>query len=48
MTIALAWSFPASAYRDGLLLVIYVIVAFSVLVQGLIVGRLTRRVGART
>ncbi len=48
ISIALALSLPASPYRDGLLLVTYVIVVFSILVQGTTVGRLTRWVTART
>ena len=48
ISIALALSLPASPYRDGILLVTYVIVVFSIPVQGLTIARLTRWVAARS
>jgi CPA1 family monovalent cation:H+ antiporter len=39
---------PSSPYRDGILLITYVIVVFSILVQGLTIARLTRWVAARS
>jgi CPA1 family monovalent cation:H+ antiporter len=42
VSIALALSLPASPERDTLVAVTYVIVVFSILVQGLTIGRLVR------
>lgn len=42
ISIALALSLPASAERDLILVMTYVVVVFSILVQGLTVGRLAR------
>jgi CPA1 family monovalent cation:H+ antiporter len=46
ISIALALSLPAAPGRSLLLLVTYTIVVFSILVQGLTVGRLARRAAA--
>ncbi len=43
ISVALALSLPPSAQRDVILLVTYVVVAFSIIVQGLTVERLVRR-----
>jgi monovalent cation:H+ antiporter, CPA1 family len=43
ISVALALSLPASPYRDILVTVTYVVVVFSVLVQGLTVGPLVRK-----
>ena len=45
ISVALALSLPAGAERDLILAVTYVVVVFSILVQGLTVGRLIRRCG---
>ena len=47
ISIALALSLPASPERDLILMATYVVVVFSVLVQGLTVGPLVRAVAAR-
>jgi CPA1 family monovalent cation:H+ antiporter len=47
ISIALALSIPASPQRDLILLVTYTIVIFSILVQGLTVGRMARWVVGR-
>lgn len=47
ISIALALSIPASTERDHILVVTYVIVVFSILVQGLTVGRAVQWAGAR-
>lgn len=44
ISIALALSLPASPERELLLAMTYVVVVFSILVQGLTVGRLARRI----
>jgi len=43
ISVALALSLPPSPHRELLLLVTYLIVVFSIMVQGLTVGRLARR-----
>jgi CPA1 family monovalent cation:H+ antiporter len=48
ISIALALSLPASSSRDLILLATYVVVVFTILVQGLTVGRLARWVAVRT
>lgn len=45
ISVALALSLPAGAERDLILAVTYVVVVFSILVQGLTVGRLIQRWG---
>jgi CPA1 family monovalent cation:H+ antiporter len=47
ISIALALSLPPSTFRDGILVVTYVVVVFSVLVQGLSMSRLARWTAAR-
>jgi CPA1 family monovalent cation:H+ antiporter len=47
ISIALALSLPASPYRDLILVATYMVVVFSILVQGLSVGRLTSWVRQR-
>ncbi|MCF8719305.1 cation:proton antiporter [Nitrospina gracilis] len=42
ISIALALSLPASPQRDAILMMTYVVVVFSVLVQGLTIGKLVR------
>jgi len=44
ISIALALALPASGARDLILVVTYVVVVFSILVQGLTVGRVVRRI----
>ncbi|HZO02236.1 MAG TPA: sodium:proton antiporter [Burkholderiales bacterium] len=46
ISVALALALPAGPYRDAILTVTYVVVVFSILVQGLTLSRLLRR-GAR-
>jgi CPA1 family monovalent cation:H+ antiporter len=48
ISIALALSIPPSPERSVILFVTYAIVVFSILVQGLTIGRLARWVGARS
>ena len=48
ISIALAMSIPASPQRDLILVITYTVVVFSILVQGLTVGRLARWVAAKT
>ncbi|MEM7049345.1 MAG: sodium:proton antiporter [Acidobacteriota bacterium] len=48
ISVALALSLPASPERDVLLTVTYVVVFFSIVVQGLTVGPLVRRLGRGT
>ncbi|MEE9229466.1 MAG: sodium:proton antiporter [Acidobacteriota bacterium] len=48
ISIALALSIPASPQRDLILVITYTVVVFSILVQGLTVGRLARWVAAKT
>jgi monovalent cation:H+ antiporter, CPA1 family len=43
LSIALALSLPPGMYRDTFVFITYIIVVFSVLVQGLSIGRFTRR-----
>ncbi|MBK1702452.1 cation:proton antiporter [Thiococcus pfennigii] len=43
VSVALALSLPDGAYRDALVVVTYVVVVFSILVQGLTLGPLVRR-----
>ncbi len=47
ISIALALSLPASPYRDLILVATYLVVIFSILVQGLSVARLTRWAASR-
>jgi CPA1 family monovalent cation:H+ antiporter len=47
ISVALVLSLPESATRDVLLTVTYIVVVFSILVQGLTLGPVVRRVGAR-
>ena len=42
ISVALALSLPASGVRDALVVVTYVVVVFSILVQGLTIGPLIR------
>ena len=42
ISVALALSLPASEVRDLLLMVTYIVVAFSIIVQGLTIGKLVR------
>lgn len=46
VSIALALALPAGGHREPILVVTYVIVVFSILVQGLTVGRAVRWAGA--
>ncbi|MCZ6696716.1 MAG: sodium:proton antiporter [Acidobacteria bacterium] len=48
ISIALALSIPASPQRDLILVITYTVVVFSILVQGLTVGKLTRWVAAKS
>jgi CPA1 family monovalent cation:H+ antiporter len=49
ISFALALSLPAGAERDALLVVTYVVVAFSIIVQGLSFGPLLKRLyGSKT
>jgi CPA1 family monovalent cation:H+ antiporter len=43
ISVALALSLPAGPARDTVLALTYVVVVFSILVQGLTVGRFARR-----
>ncbi len=43
LSVAMALALPADAFRDGFLTITYTIVVFSILVQGLTIGRLARR-----
>ena len=43
ISIALALALPPSPYRDLILLITYTVVIFSILVQGLTIGRVVRR-----
>ena len=45
IAVALALSLPANEYRPFILSITYVVVVFSIIVQGLTIARLTRRVG---
>jgi CPA1 family monovalent cation:H+ antiporter len=47
ISIALALSLPPGPVRDTLVTVTYIVVAFSILVQGLSIGPLVRRARAR-
>ena len=47
ISVALALSLPAGEVRDTLVTVTYVVVCFSIIVQGLTVGRFTERILAR-
>jgi CPA1 family monovalent cation:H+ antiporter len=47
ISVALALSLPAGSERNLLVAVTYVAVAFSIIVQGLTVGPVTRRLFAR-
>lgn len=42
LSVALALSLPASAYRDEFVAITYIIVIFSILVQGLTIGQMVR------
>ena len=44
IAVALALSLPANEYRPFILSITYVVVVFSIIVQGLTIARLTRRV----
>lgn len=44
LSLALALSLPASATKDMLLVVTYIVVVFSILVQGLSIGKVARRI----
>lgn len=46
ISVALALSLPAGAERDAILAITYVVVVFSILVQGLSIGRLIRKSGS--
>jgi monovalent cation:H+ antiporter, CPA1 family len=43
ISVALALSLPAGPHRDAIIAVTYVVVVFSILVQGLTLSRLLRR-----
>ena len=45
LSVALALSLPAGAHRDTILVMTYAIVSFAILVQGLTLSRLLRRLG---
>ena len=45
ISVALALSLPAGRYRDAIITVTYVVVLFSIVVQGLTLSRLLRRRG---
>jgi Na+:H+ antiporter len=47
ISVALALSIPAGAHRDLILTVTYVVVVFSILVQGLTIGPLIRSISAK-
>jgi len=47
ISVALALSLPLGSYRDTLVTVTYVVVVFSILVQGLTLGMLVRRMSAK-
>jgi CPA1 family monovalent cation:H+ antiporter len=47
ISVALALSLPTGEIRDTLVTITYVVVCFSIIVQGLTVGRLTERILAR-
>lgn len=47
ISIALAMALPPSPYRDLILLMTYTVVIFSILVQGLTIGRVVRRLAGR-
>ena len=44
ISVALALSLPAGEVRDALVTITYVVVVFSILVQGLSIGPLVRRI----
>jgi CPA1 family monovalent cation:H+ antiporter len=46
-SIALALSLPAGGVRDTLVAITYIVVVFSILVQGLTIGRLIKRLEIR-
>jgi len=46
ISISLALALPAGALRDTIVTATYVVVAFSVIVQGLTLGRVARRYAA--
>ncbi len=46
ISVALALSLPRSAYRDIIVSVTYIVVVFSIVVQGLTIGRLAKRLTA--
>jgi CPA1 family monovalent cation:H+ antiporter len=43
ISVALALSLPAGAHRDAILLITYSIVVFSIVVQGLTIGKLVEK-----
>jgi CPA1 family monovalent cation:H+ antiporter len=47
ISVALALSLPASGYRSTILVMTYAVVVFSIIVQGLTVGPLVRRILAK-
>jgi CPA1 family monovalent cation:H+ antiporter len=47
LAVAMALSIPHSGWRDAILTITYTVVAFSIMVQGLTVGRLVRSAKAR-
>jgi CPA1 family monovalent cation:H+ antiporter len=47
ISVALALSLPAGGPRDALVTVTYIVVAFSILVQGLSIGPLVRHARSR-
>ena len=44
MSIALSLSLPQSVYREPIIAITYIVVVFSVLVQGLTLGKLSERI----
>jgi CPA1 family monovalent cation:H+ antiporter len=48
ISIALALALPPSPYRDLILLITYTVVIFSILVQGLTIGRVVRRLAGKS
>jgi CPA1 family monovalent cation:H+ antiporter len=48
ISVALALSLSSSMYRDEFVLITYIIVVFSILVQGLTIGKLAKRLQSKT
>jgi CPA1 family monovalent cation:H+ antiporter len=44
ISVALALSLPLSPHRDVILVMTYIVVVFSIIVQGLSLGKLVRRI----